>query len=105
LLARRARGKGVGEIVGAATGMRSRALPLACPHLERSIDTCGTGGDASGTFNVSTLAAILIAACGGVVAKHGNRALSSRCGSADVIEGLCIAVDVEPAAVTPAIQV
>jgi len=105
LVALRAKGESVDEIVGAATAMRSRALPLACPRLERSIDTCGTGGDASGTFNVSTLAAILIAACGGVVAKHGNRALSSRCGSADVLEVLGIAVDVEPAAVTRAIEV
>jgi anthranilate phosphoribosyltransferase len=105
LVALRAKGESVDEIVGAATAMRSRALPLACPRLERSIDTCGTGGDASGTFNVSTLAAILIAACGGVVAKHGNRALSSRCGSADVLEVLGIPVDVEPAAVTRAIEV
>jgi anthranilate phosphoribosyltransferase len=78
LIALRAKGESVDEIVGAATAMRSRALPLVCPHHDRSIDTCGTGGDASGTFNVSTLAAIVIAACGGVVAKHGNRALSSR---------------------------
>jgi anthranilate phosphoribosyltransferase len=95
LVALRAKGESVDEIVGAAIAMRSRALPLDCPRREQSIDTCGTGGDASGTFNVSTLAAILIAACGGVVAKHGNRALSSRCGSADVLEVLGIAVDVE----------
>ena len=105
LVALRAKGESVDEIVGAATAMRSRALALDCPRREQSIDTCGTGGDASGTFNVSTLAAILIAACGGVVAKHGNRALSSRCGSADVLEVLGIAVDVEPAAVTRAIEV
>ena len=105
LVALRAKGESVDEIVGAATAMRSRALPLTCPHHDRSIDTCGTGGDASGTFNVSTLAAIVIAACGGVVAKHGNRALSSRCGSADVLEVLGIPVDVEPAAVTRAIEV
>ena len=105
LIALRAKGESVDEIAGAASAMRSRALPLVCPHHDRSIDTCGTGGDGSGTINISTLAAILIAACGGVVAKHGNRAMSSRCGSADVLEGLGIAVDVEPAAVTRAIEV
>jgi anthranilate phosphoribosyltransferase len=88
LIALRAKGESVDEIVGAATAMRSRALPLACPHHDRSIDTCGTGGDASGTFNVSTLAAIVIAACGGVVAKHGNRALSSKSGTADALTEL-----------------
>ena len=105
LIALRAKGESVDELVGAASAMRTRATPLACPRLERSIDTCGTGGDGAGTFNVSTLAAILIAACGGVVAKHGNRALSSRCGSADVLEALGIAIDVEPAQVTHAIEV
>lgn len=105
LVALRAKGESVDEIAGAASAMRSRALPLACPNHDRSIDTCGTGGDGSGTINVSTLAAILIAGCGGVVAKHGNRALTSRCGSADVLEVLGIAVDVEPAAVTRAIEV
>jgi anthranilate phosphoribosyltransferase len=105
LVALRAKGESVEEIVGAATAMRTRATPLPCPRHDRSIDTCGTGGDGTGTVNVSTLAAILIAACGGVVAKHGNRALSSRCGSADVLEVLGIAIDVDPAAVTRAIEV
>ena len=105
LIALRAKGESVDEIVGAAAAMRTRATPLACPRHDHSIDTCGTGGDGAGTFNVSTLAAILIAACGGVVAKHGNRALSSRCGSADVLEALGIAIDVEPADVTRSIEV
>ncbi len=105
LVALRAKGESVDEIVGAASAMRSRATPLECPRRELSIDTCGTGGDGAGTLNVSTLAAILIAACGGVVAKHGNRALSSRCGSADVLEALGIAIDTEPAAVTRSIEV
>ncbi|HEU0036377.1 MAG TPA: anthranilate phosphoribosyltransferase [Kofleriaceae bacterium] len=96
LVALRAKGETVEELVGAASAMRSRAIPLECPRLEHSIDTCGTGGDGTGTLNVSTLAAILIAACGGVVAKHGNRAQSSRCGSADVLEALGIAVDADP---------
>ena len=104
LIALRAKGESVDEIVGAASAMRTRATPLACPRHEHSIDTCGTGGDGAGTFNVSTLAAILLAACGGVVAKHGNRALSSRCGSADVLEAVGIAIDVEPAQVTRSIE-
>jgi anthranilate phosphoribosyltransferase len=96
LVALRAKGEAVEELVGAAAAMRSRATPLAHPHPERGIDTCGTGGDGAGTINVSTLAAILIAACGGVVAKHGNRALSSKCGSADVLEALGVKTDAEP---------
>jgi anthranilate phosphoribosyltransferase len=99
LVALRAKGEAVDELVGAAAAMRSRATPLSCPVPERGIDTCGTGGDGAGTINVSTLAAVLIAACGGVVAKHGNRALSSKCGSADVLEALGVTTDVEPAIV------
>ncbi|MGE0550377.1 MAG: anthranilate phosphoribosyltransferase [Kofleriaceae bacterium] len=105
LVALRAKGETVDELVGAATAMRARALPLACPRVERSIDTCGTGGDGVGSINVSTLAGILIAACGGTVAKHGNRAVSSKCGSADVLEALGVAIDVEPAVVTRCIEV
>lgn len=97
LVALRAKGEAVDELVGAAAAMRSRATPLNCPAPDGGIDTCGTGGDGAGTVNISTLAAILIAACGGVVAKHGNRALSSKCGSADVLEGLGVVADLEPA--------
>lgn len=104
LIALRAKGEAVDELIGAATAMRDRAIALPCARIERSIDTCGTGGDSSGTLNVSTLAAILIAACGGVVAKHGNRALSSRCGSADVLEALGIAIDVDPGVVARCID-
>ena len=104
LVALRAKGETVDELVGAASAMRTRATPLACPRLEHSIDTCGTGGDGARTFNISTLAAVLIAACGGVVAKHGNRALSSSCGSADVLEALGVAIDVDPAVVTRSIE-
>jgi len=100
LVALRAKGEAVDELVGAASAMRSRATPLECPRRERSIDTCGTGGDNAGTFNVSTLAAILIAACGGIVAKHGNRAQSSKCGSADVLEALGVAIESAPAVVS-----
>jgi anthranilate phosphoribosyltransferase len=99
LIALRAKGEAVDELVGAAAAMRSRATPLACPNIEHSIDTCGTGGDGAGTINVSTLAAILIAASGGTVAKHGNRAQSSKCGSADVLEALGVNTDADPAIV------
>jgi anthranilate phosphoribosyltransferase len=105
LVALRAKGEAIEELVGAAAAMRSRALPLQCPVPERGIDTCGTGGDGAGTINVSTLAAILVAACGGCVAKHGNRALSSKCGSADVLEALGVAVDAEPARVERSMRV
>ncbi|HSK01695.1 MAG TPA: anthranilate phosphoribosyltransferase, partial [Kofleriaceae bacterium] len=104
LIALRAKGEAVEELVGAAVAMRRRAAPLPCPRLDQSVDTCGTGGDGAGTLNVSTLAAILVAASGGAVAKHGNRALSSRCGSADVLEALGVAVDAEPAVVARCIE-
>ncbi|HEX4456006.1 MAG TPA: anthranilate phosphoribosyltransferase [Kofleriaceae bacterium] len=99
LVALRAKGEAIDELVGAATAMRARATPLVCPQPERGIDTCGTGGDGACTINVSTIAAVLLAANGAVVAKHGNRALSSRCGSADVLEALGVAIDAEPAIV------
>ena len=99
LVALAAKGETAEELAGAAMAMRARAVPLVSPHPERSIDTCGTGGDNSGTVNISTLAAIIVAACGGVVAKHGNRALSSQAGSADVLEALGVRVDASPAVV------
>src|SRR4029079_7003072 len=75
------------EIVGLARTMRARALTLPTPAGE-VFDTCGTGGDRAHTINVSTMAAIVVAACGVRVAKHGNRSVSSRCGTADVLEAL-----------------
>jgi anthranilate phosphoribosyltransferase len=86
LLAMRVRGETVDEITGAARIMRSKAVMIKAPP--GTVDTCGTGGDGSGTFNVSTATALILAGAGVPVAKHGNRALSSRAGSADVLTAL-----------------
>ncbi|HUR35171.1 MAG TPA: anthranilate phosphoribosyltransferase [Vicinamibacterales bacterium] len=86
------------EIVGLARAMRSQAVPLSRP-VATVFDTCGTGGDRSGTFNISTCAAIVVAACGVTVAKHGNRSVSSLSGSADVFEVLGVNVGASPAVV------
>lgn len=93
LMALRVRGEKLDEITGAVEAMRSKATTIKAP--EGAVDTCGTGGDTAGTYNISTAAAIVLAACGVPVAKHGNRAVSSKSGSADVLETLGINIDAD----------
>ncbi len=97
LMALRVRGETVEELTGAARIMRAKAVPIAAPP--GTIDTCGTGGDGSGSFNVSTAAALVVAGLGVPVAKHGNRALSSKSGSADVLTALGVNIDCDMAIV------
>src|SRR5690348_12087314 len=97
LMALRVRGETVDEITGAARIMRAKAVAVDAPP--GTIDTCGTGGDASGSFNISTASALVVAGCGVPVAKHGNRALSSKSGSADVLTALGVNIEAEPTVV------
>lgn len=102
LMALRVRGETVEEITAAARIMRAKALRVEAPP--DAIDAVGTGGDALGSFNISTATAIVVAGCGVPVAKHGNRAFSSKSGSADVLTALGVNVDVDPNVVAQAIR-
>lgn len=99
LTALRMRGETEEEIAGFAEVMRRHALRVPLTTSDPVIDTCGTGGDASRSFNISTVTAFVVAGAGVRVAKHGNRAMTSRCGSADVLEGLGVRIDLGPEAV------
>jgi anthranilate phosphoribosyltransferase len=103
LIALRMKGETPEEIAGAATAMRERVTPLDVDH-RTLVDTCGTGGDNRGTFNISTLAAIVAAAAGAAVAKHGNRAVSSACGSADLLAALGVHIDLDAPRMTEVLR-
>lgn len=102
LMALRMKGETGAEIAGLVSSMREFALPVTVNRPV--VDTCGTGGDRAGTFNVSTLAALVAAGAGATVAKHGNRAASGRCGSADLLEAWGVAIDLKPPGVEQCID-
>ena len=95
LVALRMKGETAAEIAGSVRALRAAATPLTIDR-EPLVDTCGTGGDGAGTFNISTGAALVAASAGATIAKHGNRSVSSKCGSADVLEALGVPVDLAP---------
>ncbi len=114
LTALRMKGETVEELTGFARVMRRKSAPvrvetgvaaeIAGTEREALLDTCGTGGDVSGSFNISTATAFVVAGCGLRVAKHGNRSVSSQCGSADVVEALGIKIDISPERIAAAID-
>ena len=99
----RAKGESIEEITGCAKSLRDHAIPLKIKRTDL-IDTCGTGGDGANTFNISTTNAFVIAAAGLGVCKHGNRSISSKCGSADVLEELGVPIDLSPEEVAASVD-
>jgi anthranilate phosphoribosyltransferase len=102
LMGLRMRGETVDEITGAVTAMRAKMLTVDAP--DDAVDVVGTGGDASGSYNISTCAAFIVAGAGAPVAKHGNRALSSRSGAADVLTALGVKIDITPETISACIR-
>ncbi len=104
LVSLRMKGESVGEIAAAAQVMRELSTKVPLSHVPHLVDTCGTGGDGAHTFNISTAAAFVAAACGAHVAKHGGRSVSSTSGSADVLEALGVNVNLPPEKVAQAVS-
>ena len=104
LTALRMRGETVDEVTGFAETMRAHSLKVELPDGAPAVDTCGTGGDAACSFNVSTTAAFVVAGAGARVAKHGNRSMTSQCGSADLLEALGAVISLTPEAVTQSVE-
>ena len=105
-VALRTKGETPAEVDGMVGAMLERAVPFPLPEAVRAaaVDTCGTGGDRSGTVNISTMSALVVAALGIPVVKHGNRAATSKCGSADLLEALGVAIDLDPAVVARCVE-
>src|SRR5690554_844559 len=100
----RIKGESAEEITGAASVMHQKATHILPKNLDFVIDTCGTGGDGANTFNISTATAFVAAGAGAVVAKHGNRSVSSKCGSADVLEKLGVKLNISPESMTKCLE-